>query len=228
MLGLAVHAPRLSELKNWASCRRASSAVEFALIAPVLILMFFAGLDVSRAVTASYRAAFVADTIGELVSRTDHTLSDSELTGFIQAAPLIDPDILSYGRQTANTNLSSLAYVAISSIKMADGCKKGRVNNLLCWGSSGAVAAVVFSRAIAGPTRPCGVQVAAPDTKAPSMTTLPTSVFGPENMVVVDTEIFFKPYLLSAALFPTSFKRSSYFRPRSVTQVSSNNNCAGF
>lgn len=208
-------------IRRLAACTRATSAVEFALVAPVLILLFFAAIDVSRAVTASYRAGFVADTIAELVSQTDHTLADSELTAFIAMAPLIDPDILTYGRQTKSTDLASLANVAISSIAMSK-------LNATCQTNCKYVGSVVFSRALSGPTRPCGTQTAAADSAATSMTTLPNSVFGPVNMVVVDVIVFFKPYLLSAALMPSRFSRSTYFRPRLVGQVSSKSNCSGY
>jgi Flp pilus assembly protein TadG len=208
-------------LHHFITSKCAASAVEFSLIAPVLLILFFAAIDISRAVTAAYRAGFVADTIGELVSQADHTLTDSELTSFIQLAPLIDPDILAHGRHIKSTNLKSLANVAISSIAMSK-------LNASCTSGCTYSGSVVFSRALSGPTRPCGLQTASANDAAISMTALPTSVFGPVDIVVVDITVFFKPFLISAALMPDQFIRSAYFRPRILSRISSQNNCAGF
>jgi hypothetical protein len=68
--------------------RSGVSLVEFALIAPLLVLVFVGSIDTSRAVTAANRASYVADMIGELVSQATGTLSDETIHGLIRSAPL--------------------------------------------------------------------------------------------------------------------------------------------
>ena len=73
---------------------------------------------------------------------------------------------------------------------------------------------------------PIARQAAAAD--AQSKTTLPTGVYGPGSLVVVDVETFYSsimPVRLTSAL---SFKRTSYFRPRYVSRINSDKNCNGY
>ena len=208
-------------LRRLRACRAGASAVELALIAPVLMVMFMGSVDVSRSVTAANRASYVADSIAQLVSQTKTTLSEDQISSFIRTAPLIDPDILAYGRQIGSHNLPALANVAISSVSFSK-------TDASCTTNCVYAAATVFSRALAGPVRPCGALLPASDNAATTSTTLPVSAFGPVPLVVVDVEVFFKPLFLKVFPFPERFRRSAYFRPRQVAQVNAATNCAGF
>ncbi|NEU15000.1 pilus assembly protein [Methylobacterium sp. BTF04] len=211
----------LRPFRQWKICDHGTSIVEFALIAPVLVVLMLSMIDYGRAFIASYRTGFIADTIAELVSQTKQTLTESDLTDFIKAAPLIDSDILRYGQQIGNKDLTSLVYVNISSIAMSK-------LNINCTASCVYLGSVVFSRALAGPVRQCGLQAPAPNSAVTTPQTLPVSVFGPVDIIVVDVTAFFKPLFLSPAMIPTEFRKSAYFRPRNLVRVTSTSNCAGF
>jgi Flp pilus assembly protein TadG len=201
--------------------RSGVSLVEFALIAPLLVLVFVGSIDTSRAVTAANRASYVADMIGELVSQATGTLSDETIHGFIRSAPLINADILRYGRQIGSTDLPALVNVSVSSVAFAKA-------NAACTANCTYLAATVFSRALSGPARPCGPLLSVPDTAATTPLTLPASTFGPVSLVVVDVEVFFKPLFAGVLPIPIKFRRSAYFRPRLVARINAATNCSGY
>jgi Flp pilus assembly protein TadG len=211
---------RCSSRRGVWACRRGVSAVEFALIAPLLMVLFMGAVDISRAVTAANRAGYVADSIGELVSQATTTLTEAQISGIIQSAPLIDADILAYGRQIGSTNLPALVNLTISSVRFSK-------TDATCVANCIYLASTVFSRALAGSVRPCGLLLTAPDSAATTPATLPASTFGPVSLVVVDVAVFFQPIFLKGFPFPGTFRRSSYFRPRQVTQVNAATNCPG-
>ena len=201
--------------------RSGTSLVEFALVAPLLALVFVGAIDTSRAVTAANRASYVADTIAEIVSQTSGPLSDETIHGFIRSAPLIDADILRYGRQIGSTDLPALVNIAVSSIAYSKASPA-------CAANCTYLAATVFSRALAGPARPCGPLLSVPDDAATTPLTLPVSTFGPVSLVVVDVEVFFKPLFASVLPLPIKFRRSAYFRPRQVARINAATNCPGY
>ena len=64
------------------SCRAGNVAVEFALAAPVLILLMLASAELARFVILHQKMDRVATTISDLVSRAE-TISESELAGHL-------------------------------------------------------------------------------------------------------------------------------------------------
>ena len=80
-----------SALLAWRLWRdqRGVAAVEFALILPVLLLLYFGTIETSSLFTADRRVANVAGTIGDLVSRAKKSVSQNELNDYFQAASAI-------------------------------------------------------------------------------------------------------------------------------------------
>lgn len=75
-------------LSRFTSARRGTTAVEFALIAPCLLLLFMATIDVPRAVATGRRLALSASTMADLISRNDtDNLSDVYAASGAVAAP---------------------------------------------------------------------------------------------------------------------------------------------
>ena len=66
-------------LRRFGKARDGVSAVEFALIAPVLILMFFGMTELSQAFMAQRRVQHVASTIADLTAQTG-SVNDAALT----------------------------------------------------------------------------------------------------------------------------------------------------
>lgn len=195
------------------------SAVEFALLAPVLAVMLGGAVELSGAITASNRSTYVADALAEMISRVDHTITASEMKSFVVAAALIDPDIVRYARVSGKP-IEEAFKVTVTSVQF----KPKIVTCLLL--SCDYRAEVVFSYSLNGTERKCK-NLKASDGEQTSKT-LPTKVFGPGSLVVVDVETFYSPVMPIRLANTISFKRSSYFRPRYLPRVNYENNCTSF
>jgi Flp pilus assembly protein TadG len=64
---------------------RAIAAVEFAVIVPVMLVMFFGTVEFSSAVAVSRKVTLVARTLSDLTSRST-TVADSDMTNFFNAS----------------------------------------------------------------------------------------------------------------------------------------------
>lgn len=198
------------------------SAVEFAIIAPVLFTLFCGSIELSRVVTASNRATFVAETIAQLVSQVDKTLTAKEISAFMATSLLINPDILDYQRQT-NVSVDNAVNINVSSVIFT-------LKIPTCTVSCEYNAIVIFSQRNnnIGPTRSCGLLQPAADNATPSPATLPISMYGPVSLVVVDIQVFIKPIFTFLYTGEVKFTRSAYYRPRLVDRTNSNFNCPGY
>jgi Flp pilus assembly protein TadG len=63
-----------------------AAAVEFALILPVLIVLYFGTVEAASLYTVDRRVSTVAATVGDLVSRVDGSITTSTLNDYFQAA----------------------------------------------------------------------------------------------------------------------------------------------
>ena len=61
----------MSRLKEWAHDNRGVAAVEFAFLAPILILFYFSMVEFCQGFMALKRTGHVASMVADLVSRTD-------------------------------------------------------------------------------------------------------------------------------------------------------------
>lgn len=64
------------------------AAIEFAIIAPIMILMFFATLEVSTAVAVNRKLARVSSTLGDLITQSQ-TLTEDNVTDIMRAAAYV-------------------------------------------------------------------------------------------------------------------------------------------
>ena len=194
------------------------SAVEFALVAPVLAMMLVGATELSSAITAGNRATYVAEAIAQMVSQAKGPVSQEDMTSFIKSAALIDPDIATYARVAGKANLESAANVAVSSIVFTP---KDASCTLDCTFD----AHVVFSESLAGsPKRSCGTLM--PGNSG--LGSLPARIFSPNSLVVVDVETFYRPLMRWFLPMEISFKRTVYLHPRNVEHVNYRFNCPGF
>jgi Flp pilus assembly protein TadG len=76
----------ISLLRRFRTDNRAVAVVEFAIIVPFLITLYFGTVEAASLYSADRRVATVAGTMGDLVSRIDGTITSSTLTDYFQAA----------------------------------------------------------------------------------------------------------------------------------------------
>lgn len=73
MTGKALSVTALAALKRFGQAKHGVSAIEFALIAPILLLMFMASIELPRAIATGRRVSLAAATMADLISRNDMT-----------------------------------------------------------------------------------------------------------------------------------------------------------
>lgn len=113
-------------LQNIRADQDGVSAIEFALIAPLMVVLFFGGIEISLLMQADRRVTTVASTIGDLASRetilNNGDIDDIFLASTILLSPL-DPSI-------AEVRLTSLIADASGDVTVdwSDGCNlEGRM-----------------------------------------------------------------------------------------------------
>ncbi|BCJ92039.1 hypothetical protein IZ6_27740 [Terrihabitans soli] len=76
-------------LERFCADRSAVSAVEFALILPVLILMLLGSFDITRAVDAKNKSVLLSRTVTDLITQESDGVSKTELANIITASKFI-------------------------------------------------------------------------------------------------------------------------------------------
>ena len=115
--------------------RRGVSAVEFALILPVMLLLFFGGMEIEQGVSLDRMVVLTASTVTNLVAQYTTISQRSQM-----------PDILNASVQVLAPNSSANATVVVSAIAIDN---NGR-------------ATVTWSQTLNGTARPVGQVVSVP------------------------------------------------------------------
>jgi Flp pilus assembly protein TadG len=78
--------PRLSlRSLRFAADRRGSSAVEFALLLPLMLIMYFGSIQITDAISADRQVTLVASTVAEITSQYT-TVSSTDISNILAAA----------------------------------------------------------------------------------------------------------------------------------------------
>lgn len=80
--------PHPSLLRRFAGDCRGLSAVEFALIAPVMILLYLGAVDLSLALSIDRKVTSAASALADLVAQDD-VITDDEMTDILNAGAVI-------------------------------------------------------------------------------------------------------------------------------------------
>jgi Flp pilus assembly protein TadG len=86
-------------LRRFGADDRGVSAVEFALLLPLMLTLYLGGVEVSQAVSADRKTSLVAHTVGDLVAQAS-TISNSDVTNIMAAATAV-----AYPFSSANLNV---------------------------------------------------------------------------------------------------------------------------
>lgn len=104
----------MSLFKRFSKDRRGVAAVEFALIAPTMILMYCGLTELSQAIIAERKASHVASAVGDLVAQTD-TVSTGDLSDiFAIGATIMSP----YPTSTLQERVTSITANAAGTPKV--------------------------------------------------------------------------------------------------------------
>ncbi len=98
----------MADMNLWRRVRsdqKGAAAVEFAILAPVLIIIYFGLVETSEAILAERKADHVASAVGDLVAQADGTVSTSDLD-----------DIIAIGNTIMSPFATSTLQMRISSL----------------------------------------------------------------------------------------------------------------
>jgi Flp pilus assembly protein TadG len=177
-----------AQLRAWRSrllsCRAGNVAVEFALGAPVLIMLMLASAELARFVILHQKMDRVATTISDLVSRAE-TISESELQDIFSAA----------GEVAFPYDLADLGLVIVSSVTNPDGN-----GPIVAWQRSG------------GGSYSGTSQVGTEGNDA--TLTGDFEVRQGETAIISEVYFSFSPFISELVVAPQVIYRSAHHRPR--------------
>jgi Flp pilus assembly protein TadG len=75
--------------RRFGLAERGAAAVEFALILPLMLLLYVGSIEVSDLISVDRRVTVVSSTLGDLVARTDGNLAQSTLNDYFNASAQI-------------------------------------------------------------------------------------------------------------------------------------------
>jgi Flp pilus assembly protein TadG len=74
------------QVRRFGADREGVAVVEFALVVPVLLILYMGTIEVSDLIAVDRRVNVISGTMGDLVARTDGTITASTLTDYFQAS----------------------------------------------------------------------------------------------------------------------------------------------
>ncbi len=198
--------------------RRGVAAIEFALIAPVLVTMLAGIYDIGNGYIATLRVSMCAQAIDQIAtaeaagSTTANTLNLSQVTAAASAAYAYLPGLTSGSPPIFGVVISSVAMTPTIS-----GCTSGCTYTAhVAWSGS--------YQGTSGTLRPCdtvrgtSVITQSTDTATPSATTLPSDVYSAASVLVVDVTYRYTPLFFSFIGSSITIRQSAYFAPRTGLQ----------
>lgn len=105
-----------ARLKQFRDSRAGVAAVEFALVLPVLITLYFGSVEAASVYAMDRRVSTVAGTVADLVSRIDGTISASTLNTYFRAA---DSIMLPYSASGLKQVVSVLSVSSSGVVKVS-------------------------------------------------------------------------------------------------------------
>ncbi|GEP06399.1 TadE/TadG family type IV pilus assembly protein [Methylobacterium oxalidis] len=193
------------------ACRAGVSAVEFALICPVILALILGGVDLSRYIAYTRKVGEAAQTIASLVTQNaSGSVNLYDLYFANDSSMVIFPDALRDAKARGSAWYETIL-ITITSVKFSQ-------TSASCTGNCSYTAKVAWSYGLR--QRPCNVALTpASDTAEPTPGTLPANVFGPGSVIVVEAAYVFTPILANALIGTRVIARTSYLAPRYVPAI---------
>jgi len=185
------------------------AAVEFALALPVLGLMLLGFIELDRYAWATRQLENTANSIAQMLSQS-MKVQPTDMKYAQDSVMVLFPRALQDSARLGQ-NWSDNVKVAMTTVGFTPTV-------------AGCVSACTYQAKVAwsgGSTRrPCNtVLTPVPNSTTPSPTTLPTDVFGPTAVIVVDLSYGYRPLFADKIFGPVTIKRSSYLQPRYVNDL---------
>ena len=195
--------------------RAGVAAIEFGLLAPVVVVMLAGLYDITQAFIAWERVTLAAQAIDQIATTIAATPPNNNFLTLAQATTASTavyaylPNLLWQSPPAYSVTISSIAMVPLAS------------GGASCTGPTTCAAQVAWSGTFVGTTgttqqRQCGlgVIIQSTDTAAPSPTSLPANVYSPSSLLVVDVTYQFTPTFFRFLTGGFTIAESAYYPPR--------------
>jgi Flp pilus assembly protein TadG len=195
MIVRILHAGRTSA-RDFLADRRALAATEFAMIVPLMLVMFFGTVEVSTAVAIDRKVTLIARTLSDLTSQSSGTMSDPNLQNtFTASISIVAP------YDPSNT-VGTISQIAIDANSVAT----------IQWSKSATVASSSATQATLA-TSPHN-----PGDKVTS--SIPPALLVPSTYLILsEVSYTYKPTLYYVMKSNLVLRDVSYTRPRQVTCI---------
>jgi Flp pilus assembly protein TadG len=211
----------------------AIAALEFGLIAPVVIYTLLAATDATNALIVARHLTNAADTVAELASQQTSgglitgTMTDAEVTTDFNSIITTLPDILS-DASIRKVNWQSDIQAIVSSVTFSSKPGQSCAPPTAAGGNATCNVTVNWSVGFSS-TRQCGLNTmtyggassskGGSDVVNPTLLTIPPTLFSPGTIIVVDLIYAFNPSFTAWITGPLTFERAAYLPPRFFTQL---------
>jgi Flp pilus assembly protein TadG len=205
-----VCAPLRAHVDRFTGDSEGIAAVEFAMILPLMMLVYMGVLELSQGYQASRKAALVARSLADVVSQASTTISSTDMANFRKTANWIMAPF-KIGSGQLRVTLSSVLFTTTGAPP---------VKALVDWSVS--YEGLKQRRACSTPL----TQVAS--TVAPALTNIPSGlVASGSTIIVADIAYDYKPLLAGdnfqsfggGAIGSITLKQTAFMRPRNLTRV---------
>jgi Flp pilus assembly protein TadG len=205
--------PLVSRLRRFRQDREGVAAVEFAIIAPLLIMTYMGMLEISQGFQASRKLSLFARTAADLTSQGAKEPAAS--TDPIPAAELID--------------INDASKWIMAPFPLATGQIRLTLSGVVFKDVGGGVlkAYTDWSVSYGGTRRPCQELSLVSNDSAASQTTVPVGLaMAASTIVVADASYDYKPLLGGnfnsfggGSQSQVTLKQTAYMRPRNTTRI---------
>jgi Flp pilus assembly protein TadG len=202
---------------SFLACRRfarsnsALTAVEFALLLPILLILLLGGVDLVRYINMARQLTYLANSLATMIAERTTSLNGNDVNFAFNSAPVTFPQVLSDPARNgiAWNSYLSLTLSSIAFTPTVQGCTSG----------CSYTAAVVWSLGTVS-RRSCTVApLPTPDNTKASLTTLPQDVYTQGTIIVADVSYPFVPTVGRSVLPSVTLSRTIYLQPRYMTST---------
>ncbi len=196
-------------MRRFARDDRGVSALEFAFLTPVMLVLLLVGVDTTRYIRETRRVETVASTIGQMISvNQSGSVNYVDLQFFHDSAMVIFPEVLADSSQQQITWSNDIS-ISMASFQFtpSPSCASCSPTPKLVWAGG--------SKPRSCTTMPTPVA----DTASPSSSTLPTDAFTTGTLIVIDVSFNFRPTIAPQFMKTLSVSRSYYVAPRYVPSI---------
>lgn len=185
------------------SARAGVAGLEFALVSPILVVLFLGTIDISNALLTARRMSTAAGSVAQIAStsavqtRTLNVLTDLQAWQATTAPFATFPGwTATIARQTFAITISAVNFTRTPSGYAAD----------IVWSLANELGVARL--------RACGKLQPVPDNNPTSYTTLPQGNFGPTSLLVADVSYTFHPLFFGFLIGDINMMHSAYISPR--------------